>query len=74
MGDLMHALPGLTEANNHIENISFDKFALNNGIAINIGNPHIVFFVKDLDSINIEEIGPFIENYPLFPKKINVEL
>jgi len=57
-----------------VKNISFDEFALNNGIAINIGNPHIVFFVKDLETINIEKIGPFIENYPLFPKKINVEI
>tara|TARA_B100000686_G_scaffold354693_1_gene466456 strand:+ start:1996 stop:2817 length:822 start_codon:yes stop_codon:yes gene_type:complete len=57
-----------------IKNINFSKFSLNNGMAINIGNPHIVFFVKDLDSINIEEIGPLIENDPLFPNKINVEI
>jgi len=57
-----------------IEEINFDKFSLYNGLAINIGNPHIVFFVKDLEIINLEKIGPLIEKDPLFPKKINVEI
>ena len=45
-----------------------------NGVAVNIGNPHIVFFGKDIDNINLHEIGPKIENHKFFPKKINVEL
>ena len=45
-----------------------------NGVAVNIGNPHIVFFGKDIDNINLHEIGPEIENHKFFPKKINVEL
>ena len=31
------------------------------GIAINVGNPHIIFFVDDIDNLNIEKIGPEIE-------------
>ena len=43
-------------------------------MAINIGNPHIVFFVDDLKSIDIEKIGPIIENDSLFPEKVNLEI
>ena len=44
------------------------------GIAINVGNPHIIFFVDDIDNFNIEKIGPEIENHELFPEKCNVTL
>ncbi len=44
-----------------------------NGFAVNIGNPHIVFYGKNLNKINLSKIGPKIENNKLFPKKINVE-
>ena len=44
------------------------------GIAINVGNPHIIFFVDDIDNFNIEKIGPAIENHELFPEKCNVTL
>ena len=54
--------------------INFDDFSLKNGLAINIGNPHIVFFVDDLKSIDIEKIGPIIENDSLFPEKVNLEI
>ena len=57
-----------------IKKINFDDYSLKNGFAINIGNPHIVFFVDDLSSIDIDKIGPIIENDPLFPKKVNVEI
>lgn len=40
---------------------------------MNIGNPHAVVFVDDLRQIDIEKIGPMIENHPIFPDRINVE-
>ena len=40
---------------------------------VSMGNPHAVTIVKDLDAINIKEIGPKVENNWLFPNKINVE-
>ena len=46
----------------------FDK-----GVAVNIGNPHIVFFGKSIKNINLDEIGPKIEHHHLFPNKTNVE-
>lgn len=38
-----------------------------------MGNHHAVTIVEDLDKIDIKELGPKIENNPLFPNKINVE-
>ena len=44
------------------------------GIAVNVGNPHIVFFVNDIESFDLRKIGPEIENHKLFPEKCNVTL
>ncbi|MGI9666492.1 MAG: diaminopimelate epimerase [Acidimicrobiia bacterium] len=38
-----------------------------------VGNPHAVMLVDDVDSIDVAEIGPIIENDPLFPNRTNVE-
>ena len=46
---------------------------LHNPYAINLGNPHLVFFVSDIDEIDVEEVGPVLEHNILFPKGINVE-
>lgn len=40
--------------------------------AVNVGNPHIIFFVKDLDAVPVERLGPLIEQDPLFPQRVNV--
>ena len=44
------------------------------GIAINVGNPHIIFFVNDIENFDLKKIGPEIENHRLFPEKCNVTL
>jgi len=44
------------------------------GTAINVGNPHVVFFVNKVDDFDIEKIGPSIENYKIFPEKCNVTI
>ncbi|RHO62593.1 diaminopimelate epimerase [Tannerella sp. AM09-19] len=41
--------------------------------AISMGNPHLVIFVDDVDRIELERVGPMLENNPLFPDRINVE-
>jgi len=41
-------------------------------MAVNVGNPHLIFFVDDVKAVPIEEIGPRIENDPAFPDRINV--
>ncbi len=42
--------------------------------AVNVGNPHVVFFVRDPYAIDLEAIGPTIETDPLFPDRINVNV
>ena len=44
------------------------------GTAVNVGNPHIVFFINNIEDFNLEKIGPEIENDKLFPEKCNVTL
>ena len=44
------------------------------GTAINVGNPHIVFFVNDIEAYDLKKIGPKIENHEYFPEKCNVTL
>ena len=44
------------------------------GTAINVGNPHVVFFVKRIEDFNIEKIGPEIESHELFPEKCNITI
>ncbi len=40
---------------------------------VSMGNPHCIIFVNNVQSIPVDEIGPKIENHPLFPEKTNVE-
>ena len=42
--------------------------------AVNVGNPHVVFFVEDVDAVDLEHLGPTIENDGAFPEKINVNI
>jgi len=43
-------------------------------VAVNVGNPHAVFFVDDCDAIELERLGPQIESDPLFPARVNVNV
>jgi len=38
-----------------------------------MGNPHCTLFVSDLEAVDIEELGPLIEDHPVFPNRTNVE-
>ena len=42
--------------------------------AVNVGNPHAVFFVADADAVPLDRLGPQIETDPLFPERINVNV
>ena len=48
--------------------------ALEHPVALNVGNPHVVFFVEDARAIELEELGPRIEHDPVFPERINVNV
>ena len=43
-------------------------------LAVNVGNPHVVFFVDNIENYDLEKIGPTIENHKFFPEKCNVTL
>lgn len=43
-------------------------------MAVNVGNPHIIFFVPDADMIDLAKLGPLIEVDPVFPQKVNVNI
>jgi diaminopimelate epimerase len=45
---------------------------LSDPVAVNVGNPHVIFFVNDADEVDLELVGPIIENHPLFPERVNV--
>lgn len=47
---------------------------LTNPVALNVGNPHVVFFVEDTEAVDLEFLGPIIENDPLFPERVNVNV
>ena len=44
------------------------------GTTVNVGNPHIIFFVDEIENFDIEKIGPKIENDKIFPEKCNVTI
>jgi len=44
------------------------------GTAINVGNPHVIFFVDNNENFDIKKIGPEIEKHNFFPEKCNVTL
>jgi diaminopimelate epimerase len=41
--------------------------------AVNMGNPHAVFFVPDAEAVDLTGVGPGIEHNPLFPERANIE-
>jgi diaminopimelate epimerase len=43
-------------------------------MAVNVGNPHVVFFVPDCKAIDLPSLGPSIEHDPAFPERINVNV
>ncbi len=61
------------------KNLNIKIIDLNNkehfgGTAVNVGNPHIIFFVDNLDDFDVSKIGPQIENHNMFPEKCNVTI
>ena len=56
-------------------NISdLEKKVTSGGFSLNVGNPHVIFFVDNFNKFDLEKIGPLIENHKFFPQKCNVTL
>ena len=55
-------------------NLPVEVDGLARPIAVNVGNPHMIFFVDDADAAPIDEHGPALEHHPLFPERTNVQM
>ncbi len=42
--------------------------------AVNMGNPHCIFFVDNVDAYDLARLGPMIEHHPMFPERANISL
>lgn len=49
-----------------------DKPVLWGPSAVNMGNPHCIFFVDDAEAQALDRFGPLVENHPMFPERTNV--
>ncbi len=43
-------------------------------VGVNIGNPHAVFFVGNVEDYDLATIGPILEHHELFPERANVSI
>ena len=41
---------------------------------VNVGNPHCIFWVDDLDVVDLSKVGPMLEHHHLFPQRANISL
>lgn len=59
----------------HVDTLNVDVgiAALPPAVAVNMGNPHAVFFVKDVEKTDITTLGRQVETHSLFPARTNVE-
>ncbi len=51
-----------------------DQPILHSPSVVNMGNPHAVFWVDDVNAYDLGKIGPLLENHPLFPERANISL
>lgn len=60
-GDLFIAKPVV------VDGVSYDM------TCVSMGNPHAVVFLPEIDSLDLEKMGPSFEHHPLFPNRVNTE-
>jgi diaminopimelate epimerase len=51
-----------------------DEPILHSPSALNMGNPHAIFWVQDVNAFDLARIGPLLENHPIFPDRANISL
>ena len=51
-----------------------DAPVLHSPCVVNMGNPHCIFWVEDLDAHDLGQVGPFLENHIMFPEQANITL
>ena len=51
-----------------------DKPVLHTPSVVNMGNPHAIFWVEDVNAYDLARFGPLLENHPIFPERANITL
>lgn len=51
-----------------------DAPVLHSPSAVNVGNPHCIFWVDDLEAHDLAAVGPVLEHHPIFPERANITL
>jgi diaminopimelate epimerase len=51
-----------------------DAPALHSPGVVNVGNPHAIFFVDDVEAIDLGRVGPMLEHHPIFPQRANISI
>ena len=51
-----------------------DDPILHTPAVVNMGNPHAIFFVDDVNKVDLTQVGPLLENHPMFPERANISL
>ena len=68
--DLIPVVSGKEIVKNEPITVAGETF---NITCVGVGNPHAVVFTDNLDTVNLEKIGPELEHHPMFPDRVNVE-
>ncbi len=51
-----------------------DDPVMHSPAVVNVGNPHAVFWVENVDTIDLGRVGPLLENHPIFPERANISI
>lgn len=51
-----------------------DAPVLHSPSVVNVGNPHAIFWVDDVNAYDLARFGPMLENHPIFPERANISL
>lgn len=51
-----------------------DEAILHSPSVVNVGNPHAVFWVDDVEAYDLAALGPMLETHPIFPERANISL
>jgi diaminopimelate epimerase len=51
-----------------------DRPVLHSPSVVNVGNPHAIFWVEDVNAHDLARLGPLLENHPIFPERANISL
>ncbi len=52
--------------------LAIEEGPLGDPVAVNMGNPHVVFFVDDAEAAPLEACGPVLERHRMFPEYANI--